>query len=173
MSIYTKTGDKGKTALFGGKRVWKYDPQVEAYGITDEATCFIGLAMESLSDKEMKDFLSEVQQDLYVIMAYLSGANFPQNHLQEHINQMEQYIDTIDKELPKLTRFVLPQGGESAVRFHIARAKVRSAERRIVEFTQELKTENEHNLLMIQYVNRLSDFLFMLARKYSKDEKIT
>ncbi len=173
MSIYTKTGDTGTTALFGGKRIWKYDTQVEAYGITDEATCFIGFALEVVVDQQFKEFLSDIQVDLYVIMGYLAGADFPKNKLTQHIVKMEQYIDQLDKSLPKLTRFILPQGSEVGVRLHIARAKVRSAERRIVEFTQSNNKQSENDLLMIQYMNRLSDFLFVLARKYTPEEKRT
>ncbi len=173
MSIYTKTGDKGKTALFGGKRVWKYDPQVEAYGITDEASCFIGLAIESIEDRLVKEVLTEVQIDLYTIMAYLSGATLQKDQLAAHIFNMEETIDELDKSLPKLLRFVLPQGSEATVRLHIARTKVRSAERRIVEFVEQKKKQTEDDLLIIQYENRLSDFLFMLARKYSDHEKKT
>lgn len=173
MSIYTKTGDTGKTALFGGKRVWKYDPQVEAYGIADEASCFIGLAIESIQDNVVKEVLSDIQLDLYVIMAYLSGAALQKNKLLEHIQKMEETIDELDKSLPKLTRFVLPQGSESTVRLHIARAKVRSAERRIVEYVEQKKKQTDDDSLIIQYGNRLSDFLFMLARKYAEHEKNT
>lgn len=173
MTIYTKTGDKGKTALFGGKRVSKYDLQVEAYGITDEATCQIGLALESISDKEVREFLSDIQLDLYTIMAYLSGASLQRNKLSHHIKKMEQLIDAIDSQLPKLTRFVLPQGADSAVKLHMARAKVRTAERRIVEFVEGKNNSTEEDFLIIQYINRLSDCLFMLARKYSATEIVT
>src|SRR5690606_29288452 len=171
MSIYTKTGDKGKTALFGGKRVWKYDPQVEAYGITDEATCFIGLAIESIQDKVVTEVLSDIQLDLYSIMAYLSNAPLKKDNLSKHITHMEKTIDDLDKSLPKLTRFVLAQGSEATVRLHLARSQVRSAERRIIEFIDLKKETIDDDMLIIQYMNRLSDFLFMLARNYASTEK--
>jgi cob(I)alamin adenosyltransferase len=173
MSIYTKTGDKGKTGLFGGKRVWKYDPQVEAYGITDEATCEIGLVIVSLKDQDEIHFLTAIQHDLYTIMAYLSGAQLKKNDLEENVYSMEKQIDQLDKTLPTLTRFILPQGSEISVRLHLARAKVRSAERRIVEFVEQKQSRNVEDDITIQYVNRLSDFLFMLARKYNPEEKKT
>ncbi len=173
MSIYTKTGDTGKTALFGGTKVSKYNAQVEAYGSVDEATCFIGLAFESITDNKDKETLTSIQLDLYAIMAYLSNAPLKSQELLGHIDTMEREIDGLESTLPQLTRFVLPQGGESVVRFHIARAKVRTAERRIVEFIDNKKNKTSDDLLIIKYVNRLSDFFFMLARKYSAEEKVT
>ena len=173
MSIYTKTGDKGKTALFGGKRVWKYDLQVEAYGITDEASCFIGLAIESMEKIEDRQFLSDIQMDLYSIMAYLSGASLSKQKLGTNISEMEKQIDSLDKSLPKLARFVLPQGSEATARLHIARAIVRSAERRIVEYVEQQKGPSAEDSLILQYINRLSDFLFMLARKFNSSETVT
>ena len=93
MTIYTKTGDKGTTALFGGKRVSKHDVQIEAYGSIDEATCFIGLAYELIKDKQVKDLLTAIQYNLYKIMAYLSGANLPEKDIFEHISDLEKEID--------------------------------------------------------------------------------
>ena len=134
MSIYTKTGDRGKTSLFGGKRVWKYDLQVEAYGVLDEATSSIGFAFESIKDKKNKELLTEVQMTLYSIMAYLSGAKPDDMKLDAKVLHLEKNIDFLEKNLPKLVRFILPQGSEATVRLHLARASVRTAERRIGEF---------------------------------------
>lgn len=173
MSIYTKTGDKGKTALFGGKRVWKYNPQIEAYGMVDEATCFIGHAIESIQDMHIRSFLTDLQLDLYAIMAYLSDAPLKKGELKKRVPQIEELIDTLDKTLPKLTRFVLPQGSEATARIHIARAKVRTAERRIVELFEQKKADSEETDIIIQYMNRLSDLLFILARNFNKEEKLT
>ncbi|HRN71464.1 MAG TPA: cob(I)yrinic acid a,c-diamide adenosyltransferase [Candidatus Woesebacteria bacterium] len=170
MSIYTKTGDTGQTALFGGKRVWKYDSQVEAYGITDEASSYIGLALESVNQDSDKKLLSDIQYELYNIMGYLSGAPLQKNTMEQHIIFMEKTIDQIDKTLPKLTRFVLPQGSESTARLHIARSKVRTAERRVIEFIEQKKEQSKDDKLIIQYLNRLSDCLFMLARKYTPED---
>ncbi len=173
MAIYTKTGDKGQTGLFGGKRVSKADPQVEAYGAIDEVTCFIGSAYESLDDDAIKALLTDIQLNLYKIMAYLSGAKLSVEDLEKHIKVFEQEIDYLDKKLPKLTRFILPQGGEACSRLHIARAMIRSAERRVVSYLSGKNEQTEADLATVQYLNRLSDLFFMLARRFSNEEKIT
>ncbi len=173
MPIYTKTGDKGTTALFGGKRVWKYDLQVEAYGMVDEATACIGLAHNSIKDISIKQFLTDIQSDLYQIMAYLSGAKVEVRTVAKRIIVMEKAIDELEKELPKLVRFVIPQGSEETVRLHMARAVVRTAERRVIEFVESKKVKIQEDLVIIQYLNRLSDCLFMLSRKFNIQEKIT
>jgi len=173
MSITTKTGDKGETALFGGRRVKKHDPQVEAYGAIDEATCFIGSAIESVADKEVIRFLTEVQYTLYILMAYLSGYEMDLAKVTKHLTYVEKEINNLENFLPKLTRFILPQGSEEASRFQISRAMVRSAERRVVAYVDEKKEKTTEDILSIQYLNRLSDLLFMFARKYTPEEKQT
>lgn len=173
MPIYTKIGDRGKTSLFGGKRVWKYDLQVEAYGAVDEATSSIGFAFESIKDKKNKELLTEVQMTLYSIMAYLSGAKLDHMKLATKVLYVEKNIDFLEKNLPKLVRFILPQGSEVTVRLHLARTSVRNAERRIGEFIHNKKVKNDQDAAVLRYTNRLSDLLFMLARKYSRDEKLT
>lgn len=174
MAIYTKTGDKGQTSLFGGKRVPKYDAQVEAYGAIDEATCFIGSAYESIQEKHTREILTKIQHGLYNIMAYLAGAQLKQQELEEHIPLLETEIDHLDKNLPKLTRFILPQGSEATARLHIARAMIRSAERRVIYYEAQKDGEmSADDAMVIKYLNRLSDLFFMLARKFSNDEKVT
>ena len=173
MPIYTKTGDKGKTSLFGGKRVLKHELQVEAYGGVDEATSFIGFAFESIDDKKTKELLSEIQMTLYSIMAYLSGAKLDHKKLDSQVIYLERNIDFLEKNLPKLVRFILPQGSEVTVRLHLARTSVRNAERRIGEFIHNKKVKNHQDAVVLRYINRLSDLFFMLARKYSRDEKLT
>lgn len=169
MPIYTKTGDKGKTSLFGGKRIDKHDMQVEAYGAVDEATSFIGFAVESLTDKKDTILLRDIQMNLYSVMAYLSSGPFEKEKVAAHIAVLETSIDQLEKSLPKLTRFILPQGSESTSRLHLARVMVRSAERRVARFIDTTEySASDHTVL--QYLNRLSDFLFMLARKYTKTE---
>ena len=110
MAIYTKTGDKGQTSIFGGKRVPKYDPQVEAYGAIDEASSFIGWALEEIHDEQVRKTLTDVQFNLYKIMAYLAGAGMKDGNesISGLITILEQEIDHLDKTLPKLTRFILP-----------------------------------------------------------------
>lgn len=173
MSITTKTGDQGETGLFGGKRVKKYDPQVEAYGAIDESTCFIGSAIESIADKEAIHLLTGVQFTLYILMAYLSGYEMDQTEVQKHLTRIEKEIISLENSLPKLTRFILPQGSEEASRFQIARAMVRSAERRVVAYIDLKDDQNTEDMIAIQYLNRLSDLLFMFARKYTPEEKQT
>ncbi|CAN5151247.1 cob(I)yrinic acid a,c-diamide adenosyltransferase [soil metagenome] len=172
MKIYTKTGDRGTTALFGGKRVSKYDPQIEASGALDEATSFIGSAISAMSDPSDKDFLSSIQHDLYAIMGYLAGAPFKKKEIETKTHQFEKKIDEIDKSLPPLTRFILPQGSEVASRIHISRAIIRSAERRVVAYIST-KDQNDQDTSILQYLNRLSDLFFMLARKYSEKDVLT
>ena len=174
MSIYTKTGDKGETSIYGGKRVPKFDPQVEACGAVDEASSFIGLALTSIQQERSRKLLSDVQYHLYLIMAYLAGAEFKEKEVADSIPLFEKEIDTIDAKLPKLTRFILPQGSEATSRLHVARAMIRSAERRIVYYVSAKgEKANESDGLIVKYLNRLSDLLFMLAREFSEEEKVT
>ena len=164
MSITTKTGDKGSTGLFGGRRVKKYDLQVEAYGAIDEATCFIGSAFEVIDNKDVKEL---------IIMGYLADAGMKSLEVEKHLKVVEKEIQKLEKSLPKLTRFILPQGSEQTSRLQIARASIRSAERRVVSFIDQKGEETKDDILILQYLNRLSDLFFMLARKYAVDEKRT
>lgn len=173
MSITTKTGDKGSTGLFGGRRVKKYDLQVEAYGAIDEATCFIGSAFEVIDNKDIKELISQVQFQLYIIMGYLADAGMKSLEVEKHLKVVENEIQKLEKSLPKLTRFILPQGSEQTSRLQIARASIRSAERRVVSFIDQKGEETKDDILILQYLNRLSDLFFMLARKYAVDEKRT
>ena len=172
MSIYTKTGDTGTTATFGGKRVAKYDPQIEATGALDEVTSFIGFALASINDQQDKAMLSAIQEDLYSIMAYLADGPFKQQTIEKNIVRCEQLIDSLEKSLPKLTRFILPQGSEASSRIHIVRAITRSAERRVVAYIST-RDEKDYDTVVLKYLNRLSDLFFMLARKYSEQEILT
>jgi cob(I)alamin adenosyltransferase len=170
MSITTKTGDTGETGLFGGRRVKKYDPQVEAYGAVDEATCFIGSAHDVMKDPDIKKLISDIQMNLYVVMAYLADAKLARSSLESHLTTLETEIEELENLLPKLTRFILPQGSEETSRLHIARAMVRSAERRVIAFIDTKKQQTDDDSLVIRYLNRLSDLFFMLARKFSPSE---
>jgi len=162
MKIYTKTGDNGTTALFGGRRLPKSDPQVVAYGSVDELTSFIGLLLAKITSESDKKFLTDIQKDLYIIMSSLSGASIHSSVLKEKVIQLEKKIDEIELKLPKLIRFILPQGSETTALSHIARTVCRRAEREVVK-VKSLP-------LILQYLNRLSDFLFVLARSYNKKE---
>lgn len=165
MPIYTKTGDRGTTALYGGKRVSKSDKQVEAYGTIDELSSFIGLTTAKLEDSGEKEFLVEIQRDLYGIMARLSGAKTDLSKLEERIEFFEKTIDALDKDLPRLNKFIVPGGNEVSAMFHVLRVLTRRAERNVVGFSTDL---NE----AIKYLNRLSDLFFMKARFYGKDREI-
>lgn len=174
MPIYTKTGDQGETSLFGGKRVKKYNLQIEAYGSVDELTSFLGLVIAKIDNQSNKDLLTHIQKDLYLAMGTLCGATTDLTGLESRVLDFEQTIDTIDKKLPKLTRFILPQGGEMASLFQISRTVCRRAERHIVALFDQ-KDNNitlEKRSVIVQYLNRLSDLLFMMARFYSKGKEV-
>ena len=165
MSIYTKTGDDGTTAIYGGKRLLKSDLQVEAYGSIDELTSFIGLVLNKLINRKDKLFLISLQKDLYQIMAVLSGANIDSKFLfGEKALTFENKIDELEKKLPRLNKFILPGGTETSSWFHILRVICRRAERNVVRFN--------NNIIIIKYLNRLSDLLFVMARTYGKNKEI-
>lgn len=171
MKIYTKTGDLGETALYGGRRVVKSDLQVETYGTVDELSSFLGLAMSHVSDSE-KSFLVEIQRDLWKVMASLSGSKDDLSFIEKRLTSVENKIDELTAKLPPLRRFILPGGTQTSSLFHVARAVCRRAERRCVELNQN-KYLNHNLPLIIKYVNRLSDLLFTYARWYGRDSEIT
>jgi cob(I)alamin adenosyltransferase len=169
MKIYTRKGDKGETSLFGGRRVGKDELRVEAYGSVDELNSVLGLAAARLP-KEMEEWrgsLSAVQSDLFTLGAILAtpkvGAAKPE-HIPElaevRVEALEDWIDRLDEELTPLRAFVLPGGSDSAAALHLARSVCRRAERRVVALTKQEEVEP----VVIKYLNRLSDFLFTLAR---------
>ncbi len=170
MKVYTKTGDKGTTSLLGGKRVKKNIHRLETYGTVDELNSFVGLLRDSVKDANIYDQLIEVQNNLLVLGGVLAaGEDFDLNripNIQEHnIIWLEQRIDEFEDELPPIKAFVLP-GGHPVVSYcHIARTICRRAERLAISITE---TE-DIPLLSIQYLNRLSDYFFVLSRKLSKD----
>ena len=165
-TIYTKTGDKGKTSLVGGKRVDKTHIRLEAYGTVDELNSFVGLLVCGLMDTELKDFLLYVQNKLFVVGSYLATEAEAQSDksaviiTESDIEALETMMDKIDAELPKLTRFVLPGGSESAARAHICRTVCRRAERNVYKVAEEYPI---HEMILI-FLNRLSDFFFLTAR---------
>ncbi|MCX7997004.1 MAG: cob(I)yrinic acid a,c-diamide adenosyltransferase [Patescibacteria group bacterium] len=170
MPIYTKTGDKGTTAIFGGGRVSKAHPQVNSYGTIDELTSFIGLVAALVEEVEEREFLTTVQGDLYKMMGIMAGANTPITALDRQIDEFERRIDALDRTLPKLTRFILPGGSVLAGWFHVLRATCRRAEREVVAFfTSDIPhtINDDSQRIMMKYLNRLSDLFFMMARKHS------
>ncbi len=165
MPIYTKTGDKGSTSLFGGKRILKSDWQIEAYGSIDELSSFTGLVAVKITNKIDRGFLINLQKDFYQIMASLSGAKIDLGFLEKRILDFEKRINSIDKKIPRLKRFILPGGTESASWFHILRVICRRAERKVIKFSQK-------ELQIIKYLNRLSDLFFTMARKYGQKNEV-
>lgn len=180
MPIYTKTGDKGTTSLFGGKRLSKSDIQIDTYGSIDELSSFIGLIISHLNrqqaeEKQYKELLLTIQKELYEVMGVLAGAKTDIASLEYSITIFEKTIDEIQGKLPKLNRFILPGGNELAAIVHIARTVCRRAERRTVNLYNEQASheeESESISLIMKYLNRLSDLLFVLARWYGKDNEI-
>ena len=168
--IYTKTGDDGTTGLFGGARVPKYDLRIEAYGTVDELNSYIGLIRDQPLDKEVIEVLLEIQDRLFTIGSILAAQPGKKNIsvpnlLQVDIELLEKEIDKMDTQLPPMKNFILP-GGHTTVSFiHIARCVCRRSERLVVH----LSVENEVDGLIIKYLNRLSDYLFTLARLVAKN----
>ncbi|GEL78169.1 cob(I)yrinic acid a,c-diamide adenosyltransferase [Tenuibacillus multivorans] len=172
MRIYTRSGDKGKTSLIYGKRVNKNDIRVEAYGTCDEANSSIGMALSYLSQtnwdgkKSVMDALHKVQTILFHVGAELatpSGKEVAWKLKQEHIDDLEEQIDEWDASLDELKNFILPSGHPAAASLHVARTIVRRAERMAVAI------EDLENDLVLQYLNRLSDYLFVAARFVNKE----
>lgn len=172
MPIYTRTGDEGTTAVFGGKRLLKSNIQIEAYGSVDELTSFLGLIISKLEDNKEKALLTSIQKSLYEIMACLAQAKVNLDYLGKEISDFEKEIDAITKKLPELRRFILPQGGELASLYHIARAICRRAERNVVGCFEKSKVKDQNSKLVLQYLNRMSDLLFTLARKNTKGREV-
>jgi cob(I)alamin adenosyltransferase len=177
MKIYTKTGDNGTTGLFGGTRVPKHHLRIESYGTVDELNSYIGLVKDQAIDNDTKTTLIKIQNDLFTLgsmMATPSEKETLKNGEQrlnipevdtKSVTYLEKEIDKMNEKLPKMTHFILP-GGHTTVSFcHIARCVCRRAERLSVSLHQQ----EGINPIILTYLNRLSDFLFMLARKLSKD----
>lgn len=171
MKIYTKTGDKGETALYGGTRVSKSDPRVESYGTIDELNAFVGLAKSEIQNEELLSQLSKIQFDLFTVGSesatpvdklFLANgkARLPLVISDKEIEELEQWMDKLDENLEPLKYFILPSGDKGACTLHVARTICRRAERNLVELSlaEEVRPE------LIKYLNRLSDYLFIAAR---------
>ncbi|MCK5765439.1 MAG: cob(I)yrinic acid a,c-diamide adenosyltransferase [Bacteroidales bacterium] len=169
--IYTKTGDKGQTSLIGGTRVPKYHPRIEAYGTVDELKSYIGLIRDQDISDSTKSLLIEIQDRLFTIESQLAHdpetkLNRPLPELLESdISTLESAIDEMNEVLEPLSSFILPGGHVAVSHCHIARCICRRAER----ITIQLSEVHPVNPLNIKYLNRLSDYLFVLARKTGKD----
>jgi len=177
MKIYTKTGDKGTTSLFGGTRVPKHHIRIESYGTVDELNAHIGLLKDQDTGAHTKEILNRVQDRLFTIGSTL--ATEPEKATlksgkdrlgisrisAEDIELLEQEMDRMNDELPPMTNFILPGGHQSVSFCHIARCVCRRAER-MATALHEISPFDE---MVLMYLNRLSDYLFVLARKLSKD----
>lgn len=168
LKIYTRTGDEGATALFGGGRVAKDHPRVEAYGDVDELNAALGLARSIELMPRIDEVLVPVQRDLFAIGALLATPDHGKMREQlekarideERIAELERAIDACDAELEPLRSFILPGGTPKASALHVARTICRRAERRVVALSHDTELPE----LVVIYMNRLSDLLFMLAR---------
>jgi cob(I)alamin adenosyltransferase len=165
VKIYTRTGDTGDTSLFDGTRVRKSEPRVEAYGDVDELNACLGLARASGADHEIADELIRLQRDLFALGAQLAdpgekiAARVTKAALgDDDVARLEELIDRYEAELPALRRFILAGGSPAGAALHVARAVCRRAERRMVAL------EPAVDAVLVRYVNRLSDLLFVLAR---------
>ena len=170
MPIYTRTGDKGKTSLFGGKRVLKTNMRVDTYGTIDELNSIIGIAVSFLGTKHslVKKELISIQHDLFDIGAYLANPTArPFVRLEKRVMDFEKLIDRMAGKLPTLRNFILPGGGKAGATLHHARTVCRRAERRLVGLQQDEEID-EH---VVKYVNRLSDLLFTMARFVNRKDK--
>lgn len=170
MKIYTKTGDEGKTSLFGGKRVLKNHDRINAYGTSDELLSWIGLIRDQPIEKTYKQVLIEVQDRLFTLGAELAAdpdkpkLKKPDLH-ESDITFLEEKMDEMNLKLPEMTHFVLPGGHPIVSYCHIARTVCRRCERLVIT----LQEKTDINPLIIKYLNRLSDYLFVLGRSISND----
>lgn len=169
MKLYTKRGDGGMTALFGGQRVGKDDVRVEAYGSVDELNALLGLCKCKVQEDKTREQLALVQTDLLILGAHLATPEptggrtkprLPELPL-ERVEEMERWIDEAEARLPELRRFILPAGCEGAAQLHLARTVCRRAERRVVGLSE---VDGALEPFFVRYLNRLSDYLFTVAR---------
>jgi cob(I)alamin adenosyltransferase len=167
MKIYTKTGDKGETGLFGGKRVKKNSLRIKAYGTIDELNAFIGLAVIEVTDKSVKKVLLKIQNQLFTVGSDLSTPDTEKNKKltiertpEEYYLSSEKIIDEYNSKLDELKNFILPGGSKGAALLHICRTITRRAERAVVALDSKVKIGNN----IIIFLNRLSDLFFVLAR---------
>ena len=172
-NVYTRTGDGGKASLIGGTRVSKCDPRLEAYGTVDELSAQLGLLVTYLTDPADRQTVQRVQNDLFAVAASLATDTSKMAPLagcqvtEAMIQQLEAEIDRLDAALPKLKQFILPGGCRGAAVAHVCRTVCRRTERRILTLSAEAPVEAH----LLSYINRLSDYLFVLSRKINYDEK--
>ena len=174
MKIYTKTGDKGYTSLIGGTRVPKHHLRIESYGTVDELNSYIGLIRDQPIGQHHKDILKEIQDRLFTIGSSLAADPEKSRMVipdlkPDDIELLEQEMDKMNETLPELRHFILPGGSNVVSYCHIARCVCRRAERITVHLAEESTVDEQVNI----YLNRLSDYLFTLARMTGHDDKVT
>lgn len=169
MKIYTKTGDLGETALFGGRRVKKSHLRVDAYGTVDELNSYVGWLRDSVKEPDLREMLAQIQHRLFTVGAHL--ASDPQKQLPtpdllpQDLEILENAMDTMDAGLPPLRNFILPGGHPAVSVCHVCRTVCRRAERLVVALHETDVVEP----IVLQYLNRLSDYFFLLARQLAHD----
>lgn len=173
MKIYTRTGDKGKTSLIGG-RVDKDHIRVEAYGTVDELNSFVGLAVTELDEEQFSDVLQDlekIQHELFDCGGDLSNVSdkIKMKLTEESVNYLEEKIDEYIDQAPELERFILPGGAKAAATIHVCRTVARRAERLVVKLIRE---DDAVPPVTLQYLNRLSDYFFALARVVNARMKV-
>jgi cob(I)alamin adenosyltransferase len=171
MKAYSGTGDKGQTSLYGGTRVEKANPRVEAYGAVDELNSQVGVARAHIKEKRLSLMLKSIQRDLWILGGDLASelvtTNVPRI-TKEQLFTLESVTDELNSDLPRLQRFILPGGSVAGAELHVARAVCRRAERRIVALSKVESINPE----VLPYINRLSSFLFVLARTVNKMQRV-
>jgi cob(I)alamin adenosyltransferase len=181
LKIYTKTGDKGTTSLIGGTKVLKSHLRIEAYGTVDELNSYIGLCRDLLNDKHTVDIMKEIQDRLFTMGSSLACDPVKEPKLkipdlkESDVAQLEKEIDTMNETLPPMKHFVLPGGHSTVSTIHVARCICRRAERCCVRLEPESQSagqaSHEVDPIILKYLNRLSDYLFVLARFASRQLK--
>lgn len=177
MKIYTKTGDKGETSLWGGRRVSKSNARIEAYGTIDELNAQIGMLIAELlrAKLSVSSLLGKIQNDLFSIGSMLAADPLSTKSTvqiafdQDAISDLEVEMDRLDEALPPLQNFILPSGSAAIASAHICRTICRRAERRVVALEEGKREELD---LIVRYLNRLSDYFFVCSRSIAQESKI-
>lgn len=167
-TIYTATGDNGTTSLTGGKRVAKNHPRVEAYGTLDELNAHLGLLAATIEDAETVAFIEEIENNILTIGCGLASEGKEMTTIaQEKTKRLEKEIDSLEASLPPMHEFILPGGGEAAARANLCRTVCRRAERAMTTVKEQSEVPQES----MRYINRLSDYLFLLQRKLHRGKE--
>lgn len=170
MKIYTRTGDTGHTSLFDGSRVSKGNVRIDLLGQIDELNSFIGLLISEMGENIERDFLYKIQNCLFEAGGEIANPKTNKYYdFQQLVNDLELRMDDYDKQIPELRNFILPGGSKLASICHICRSKTRSVEREFIKFSN---LYTNYNSTFGPFLNRLSDYFFVLARKLNKDMDI-